>query len=93
MKKKDLNKLNSDELNTKLIDNQEALVNLRFQKALQQLDHPQQIRLIRKEIAQVKTAIIFAALGVNGITKITGKILSRDHTEKMLISLSDTIKI
>ena len=43
--------------------------------------------------AQVKTAIIFAALGVNGITKITGKIRSRDHTERMLISLSDTIKI
>ena len=57
MRKSELNKLSKDELNTKLKDNQEALVNLRFQKALQQLEHPQQIRLIRKEIAQVKTAI------------------------------------
>ena len=66
MKKKDLNKLNSEELTTKLIDNQEALVNLRFQKALQQLDHPQQIRLVRKEIAQVKTAIREFELGKRG---------------------------
>lgn len=66
MKKNDLNKLNTDELNTKLIDNQEALVNLRFQKALQQLDHPQQIRLIRKEIAQLKTAIREFELGKRG---------------------------
>ena len=66
MKKNDLNKLNAEELNTKLIDNQEALVNLRFQKALQQLGHPQQIRLIRKEIAQVKTAIREFELGKRG---------------------------
>ena len=66
MRKSELNKLSKDELNTKLIDNQEALVNLRFQKALQQLGHPQQIRLIRKEIAQVKTAIREFELGKRG---------------------------
>ena len=66
MKKSDLNKLNAEELNTKLIDNQEALVNLRFQKALQQLGHPQQIRLVRKEIAQLKTAIREFELGKRG---------------------------
>ena len=63
MKKSELSKLSKDELNTKLRDNQEALVNLRFQKALQQLDQPQKIRLIRKEIAQVKTAIREFELG------------------------------
>ena len=66
MKKQDLIKLNKDELQTKLIDNQEALVNLRFQKALQQLEHPQKIRLIRREIAQVKTAIREFELGLRG---------------------------
>ena len=66
MKKSELSKLSKDELNTKLSDNKEALVNLRFQKALQQLDHPQQIRLIRKEIAQVKTAIREFELGIRG---------------------------
>ena len=66
MKKQDLVKLNKDELQTKLIDNQEALVNLRFQKALQQLAHPQKIRLIKREIAQVKTAIREYELGLRG---------------------------
>lgn len=66
MKKQDLIKLDKDELQTKLIDNQEALVNLRFQKALQQLEHPQKIRLIKREIAQVKTAIREFELGLRG---------------------------
>ena len=66
MRKSELNKLSTDELNTKLRDNQEALVNLRFQKALQQLDQPQQIRLIKREIAQVKTAIREIELGKRG---------------------------
>ena len=66
MRKSELNKLSTDELNIKLRDNQEALVNLRVQKALQQLDHPQQIRLVRKEIAQLKTAIREFELGKRG---------------------------
>jgi len=66
LRKNELNKLSTDELNTKLRDNQEALVNLRFQKALQQLDQPQQIRLIKREIAQVKTAIREIELGKRG---------------------------
>ena len=66
MKKNELNKLGRDELAAKLADNQEALLNLRFQKALQQLDHPQQIRLLRKEIAQVKTLIKEYDIGERG---------------------------
>ena len=66
MRKSELNKLSTDELNTKLRDDQEALVNLRFQKALQQLDQPQKIRLIKREIAQVKTAIREIELGKRG---------------------------
>lgn len=34
--------------------------------------------------AQVKSAILFAALYAQGETKLTGKIESRDHTERML---------
>ena len=66
MKKEDLIKLSKDELQTKLMDNHEALVNLRFQKALQQLEHPQKISLIKREIAQVKTAIREYELGLRG---------------------------
>jgi len=66
MKKSELIKMGQDELQTKLKDDQEALVNLRFQKALQQLEHPQQIRLVRREIAQIKTAIREFELGKRG---------------------------
>ena len=66
MKKSELIKLGQDELQTKLKDDQEALVNLRFQKALQQLEHPQQIRLVKREIAQIKTAIREFELGKRG---------------------------
>ena len=66
MKKNELNKLRQDELQVKLKDEQEALVNLRFQKALQQLEHPQQIRIVRREIAQIKTAIREFELGKRG---------------------------
>jgi len=66
MRKSELIKLGQDELQTKLKDDQEALVNLRFQKALQQLEHPQQIRLLRREIAQIKTAIREFELGKRG---------------------------
>jgi len=64
--KQKLDKLSKDELQTKLTDVQEALVNLRFQKALQQLEHPQKIKLIKREIAQVKTAIREYELGLRG---------------------------
>jgi large subunit ribosomal protein L29 len=66
MRKSELIKLGQDELQTKLKDDQDALVNLRFQKALQQLEHPQQIRIIRREIAQIKTAIREFELGKRG---------------------------
>ena len=66
MIKSELNKLGQEELVTKLKDGQESLVNLRFQKALQQLEHPQKIRLVRREIAQIKTAIREFELGKRG---------------------------
>ena len=57
MNRIDLNKLSKSELEVKLAENQEALVNFRFQKVLQQLEKPQAIRLTRREIAQIKTKI------------------------------------
>ena len=66
MLKKELGKLNKDELQTKLTDNQEALLNLRIQKALQQLEHPQKIRSLKREIAQIKTVIREYDLRIRG---------------------------
>ena len=66
MRKSELIKLGQEELITKLKDGQESLVNLRFQKALQQLEHPKKIRFVRREIAQIKTAIREVELGKRG---------------------------
>ena len=66
MQKKELGKLNQDELQTKLTDNEEALLNFRIQKALQQLEHPQKIRTLKREIAQIKTVIREYDLGIRG---------------------------
>mgnify|MGYP000623865793 FL=1 len=66
MNKKDLEKLSKKELEIKLSDNLEALLNLRIQKSLQQLEHPQKIRAMKREIAQVKTVIREFDLGLRG---------------------------
>ena len=64
MKTSELNDLQKAELETKLQDNLDALQNLRFQKALQQLADPQQIRYLRREIAQIKTVLREFELGI-----------------------------
>ena len=66
MNKIDLNKLSISELEVKLTENQEALVNFRFQKVLQQLEKPQTIRATKREIAQIKTVIRELDLGIRG---------------------------
>ena len=55
MKSRDLNNLNIVEIDTKLEENEEALQNLKFQKAMQQLEDPLKIKYLKKEIAQLKT--------------------------------------
>tara|TARA_A100001011_G_scaffold135293_3_gene142666 strand:- start:23562 stop:23774 length:213 start_codon:yes stop_codon:yes gene_type:complete len=57
MIKQEIKEMSLDELKVNLKDKKSLLEDLRFQKALQQLENPLQIRLIRKEIAQIKTLI------------------------------------
>ena len=57
MKSSQLNEMNKLELESKLSDNMEALQNLRFQQALQQLEDGTMISKIKKEIAQIKTVL------------------------------------
>ena len=55
MKKSDLSELKMTDIDTKLEENQAKLQKLRFQKALQQLEDPLEIRFLKKEIAQLLT--------------------------------------
>ena len=49
MKKRELNNLDLIDIDDMLADNQEALQNLKFQKAMQQLEDPLKIKTIKKE--------------------------------------------
>ena len=55
MKKRDLKDLSMDDIDNKIKDNRSKLQSLRFQKALQQLEDPLEIRSLKKEIAQLLT--------------------------------------
>ena len=64
MKKNELTEMTVPELRTKLQDGFESLQNFRFQKSLQQLENPVQIKHVKKEIAQVKTLLKEYELGI-----------------------------
>ena len=48
----------------KLSETKESLVNLKFQKKLQQLENPNTISMAKKEIAQIKTVLREMDLGI-----------------------------
>ena len=54
---KEFKKLNKEQLESKLKDYEESLVNYRFQKVLQQLENPFSIRVTRRNIARIKTIL------------------------------------
>lgn len=56
-KPKDLRELTDEELNHILNESVETLARLRFQKSLSQLQDISSIRILRKDIAKIKTII------------------------------------
>ena len=67
MKKSELRELNRTELNDKLRECMESLQNYRFQLAMQQLEDFTLISKVRKEIAQIKTALKEYEIGIRKI--------------------------
>ena len=63
-KKKNINAMTIDELKKELNNLEESMLNLRFQKSLQQLEDPLQINSNKKNIARVKTFIRQYELGL-----------------------------
>ena len=64
MKAYQLKEMNESELKTRLEDSLEAIQNLKFQKALQQLEDASSISKLRKDIAQIKTVLKEFDLGI-----------------------------
>ena len=54
---KDLREMSADELNAKLKELKEELFTLRFQHAINQLDNPQKMVEVKKNIARVMTIL------------------------------------
>ncbi|NBI05645.1 50S ribosomal protein L29 [Senegalia massiliensis] len=55
MKASELREMTKNELENKLAELKSELFNLRFQLATGQLDNPMRIKVVRKDIARVKT--------------------------------------
>ena len=67
MKKSILRELSLTELNEKLHECMESLQNYRFQLAMQQLEDFTMISKVKKEIAQIKTALKEYEIGIRKI--------------------------
>ncbi len=57
MKAKEIHDMTNDELNAKLGSLKEELFNLRFRHATGQLENPNVLKTVKKDIARVKTVI------------------------------------
>ena len=57
MKANELRDMTQVELNEKLSDLKKELFNLRFQHAVNQLENPMRLNVVKKDIARVKTFI------------------------------------
>jgi len=57
VKAQDLRAKTPDELNSQLVSLNKEAYNLRFQGATGQLENPARMRLVRREIARVKTVL------------------------------------
>jgi len=66
MKITELRDLTNEELQAKLSDFREELFNLRFQKALNRLDNPLRMKVVKRDIARIKTLIKERQLSVSG---------------------------
>ncbi len=64
MKNKEIRQLSSADLEKKVVELKTELFNLRFQLATGQLDNPQTIKLVKKDIARIKTIIRERELGI-----------------------------
>lgn len=64
MKMHEINELSIDELKLQLEDAKEELANLRYQKALGQLNNPLRLRIVKREIARLNTVFHEYEIGI-----------------------------
>ena len=57
MKASDVRSKTADELKDQLVDLKKEQLNLRFQRATQQLEKPARVKEVRRDIARIKTIL------------------------------------
>lgn len=57
MKAKEIRNLSAEEIKTKISDNREELMKLRFQQVTGQLTDTSRLRMIRRDIARLETIL------------------------------------
>ncbi|MBD3168249.1 MAG: 50S ribosomal protein L29 [candidate division Zixibacteria bacterium] len=62
-----------EEIEDRLNDLQEELFNLKFRRAIQQLENPLKIRVLRREIARLKTILNEHEKGIRKLEATTEK--------------------
>ncbi|QTA85377.1 50S ribosomal protein L29 [Desulfonema magnum] len=55
MKANEVREMSTDEMHRKVLDLKEELFNLRFQHGISQLENPQRMKQIRRDVARLKT--------------------------------------
>jgi len=57
MKPGDIRELSEDELTQQLAEMQQEMFNLRMQKSFGQMENPARLRIVRRDLARMKTII------------------------------------
>ncbi|MCH7819597.1 MAG: 50S ribosomal protein L29 [Candidatus Marinimicrobia bacterium] len=79
MKKEELRELTEVEVTNRLRDSIEEMENLKFQHSLRQLENQQRIKIVRRNIAQLKTVIHEDKLG---LSEMPGKANEKDDVKE-----------
>ncbi len=73
LKPEQIREMTLAEIHAKLTELEEELFNLRFRNAMKQLDDPLRIRIIKREVARLKTVLSEQKLGIRKIASEASK--------------------
>jgi large subunit ribosomal protein L29 len=65
LKTREIREMTMAEINAKLVDLEEELFNLRFRNAMKQLDDALRIRIVKRDLARIRTVLREHQLGIN----------------------------
>ncbi len=69
MKIFEIREMSTDEIKKRILEEQKNLVDLKFQQELKQLTNTAKLRLVRKDIAKMKTILIEREMQINNAPK------------------------